>query len=291
MPELDAHAAQLIDSLGTFACMLPIIANRPRFAPMKHPEAYIAIAAMLELVYAFARPSLPFWTRIADLGVNLIFPFAMYTTSYGHRAIVILISLLPPLICESFCFALQSILPYLKGTLSTKITSVTTSLFLIRLVYIATELLLYEAIALFIKKHLKGTRHDLAGRSALLPATQFPIILTLLYVTMFSDHKTIADGLAVAGFIVICFLTDFFIMLSAERASRAISARERSRALELQIDEILAEYEDLANQAATISRLRHDVRNHIQTANALVHRGCIQQAREYLIAMRKEAER
>lgn len=286
---MDAQTAQLINSLGAFACSLPMLWGHVRLAPMRRPGAYIAVAAALNLAYCLARPYLPFWSRLGEIALFIVLPYAMYDAPRGRRALAVFAAFLPPLLCEALGFALWNALTG-EGTVSeASAVASPTITFLIRTLFIGVDLILYEALARFTGRALDGARPELARHAALLPAAQLPVILALLYLAMFDLRAIDGYELLIVGYIALCLLVDLAIGITVERASRAVAARERSRVLEGQVAEMLAVYSTFSERVEAAARLRHDVRNHLQVAEAMASRGDARRAREYLVSVRKEA--
>lgn len=287
---MDAQAALLLDSLGMFMCSLPMLYYRVRLAPMRSPRAYLCIHAALKLAYSLTRSCLPFWSRLVYIALDFLLPFAMYDVSPGYRLLATALPLLPPLACEGFSFLLWIALTGRHGVSADDIFMRPEAMTLMRVFFTVVEIILYEMLERLTKKALKSTRTPFATLASLLPVTQLPLIWMPLYLVMFTEQKPHGIEPLIVALALVYVVVDFIMLVGIEREGRTAAAREQSLALEQQLDGLLAEYETFVGQIEAAAHMRHDIRNHLQVAEAMAKNGEIEEAKTYLKSLRAEAE-
>ena len=79
-----------------------------------------------------------------------------------------------------------------------------------------------------------------------------------------------------------CLALDARLIVVWRHYQQGMRDKEQMDALMGQFDESLRRYPQLEEEAARFSRMRHDLRNHLQVATVLIERGDYDQARAYL---------
>ena len=77
-------------------------------------------------------------------------------------------------------------------------------------------------------------------------------------------------------------LVDVALFASIERHGQALEQDQRAAVLAERLDACLAEYAGAVVQVERAAALRHDLRNHLQVAGALVERGELARAEGYV---------
>ena len=90
---------------------------------------------------------------------------------------------------------------------------------------------------------------------------------------------------------VFCFIADIFLLRSVQVFSKRAVAEERAVWYEQMLDQQQNYYAHLLAETEDASKIRHDIRNQLQTAYALMESGDMQAARSQLDGIRASVER
>ena len=117
---------------------------------------------------------------------------------------------------------------------------------------------------------------------SLLPVSHAAFFLLLaeigfIYLPGNSDYSASLTLLTAA-----CLAVDALMVVTMDRYRMGQLERQRAEALEGQLNACLSGYAGLAAQVEEASHLRHDLRNHLQVAGALVERGDLERAGAYI---------
>lgn len=123
----------------------------------------------------------------------------------------------------------------------------------------------------------------------------FSVVQALLLALCFSVVMGPCDGdpalLRLFGLLMLlCFGADVVLLLAVGRFRG--KARDDARAADLsgELDRYLEDYQATVDMAQRSARLRHDLRNQVQVANALAERGELELAEQHIDAMLEELD-
>ena len=124
---------------------------------------------------------------------------------------------------------------------------------------------------------------------AAFPALQAVIMALLLYIaetiTSGDPHHMAVFAALVAG----AFVMDAVVFWQMQRYRETQRAEQEGALLELQVREYLAEASDVQDRLSALAHFRHDLRNNVAVVDRLCEAGRLEEAREYLQALRCEA--
>ena len=123
----------------------------------------------------------------------------------------------------------------------------------------------------------------------------FSVVQAMLLALCFSVTAGPCDGdsalLRLFGLLMLlCFGVDTVLLLAVGRFRGKV--RDDARAVDLsgELDRYLVDYQATVDMAQRSARLRHDLRNQVQVANALAERGELELAEQHIDAMLKELD-
>lgn len=123
----------------------------------------------------------------------------------------------------------------------------------------------------------------------------FSVVQAMLLALCFSVAVGPCDGdsllLRLFGLLMLlCFGVDTVLLLAVGRFRGKV--RDDARAVDLsgELDRYLVDYQATVDMAQRSARLRHDLRNQVQVANALAERGELELAEQHIDAMLKELD-
>ena len=117
---------------------------------------------------------------------------------------------------------------------------------------------------------------------AMLPVSHALFIMMVVWcgVNLLDDPRGLWLGMCVLA--TACLVIDVLMVVTMDRYRMGQLERQRAEALEGRLNACLSGYAGLAAQVEEASRLRHDLRNHLQVAGALVERGDLERAGAYV---------
>lgn len=89
---------------------------------------------------------------------------------------------------------------------------------------------------------------------------------------------------------LLCFGVDTVLLLAVGRFRGKVRDDARAADLSGELDRYLVDYQATVDMAQRSARLRHDLRNQVQVANALAERGELELAEQHIDAMLKELD-
>ena len=89
---------------------------------------------------------------------------------------------------------------------------------------------------------------------------------------------------------LLCFGVDAVLLLAVGRFRGKVRDDARAADLSGELDRYLVDYQVSVDMAQRSARLRHDLRNQVQVANALAERGELELAEQHIDAMLKELD-
>lgn len=89
---------------------------------------------------------------------------------------------------------------------------------------------------------------------------------------------------------LLCFGVDAVLLLAVGRFRGKVRDDARAADLNGELDRYLADYQATVDMAQRSARLRHDLRNQVQVANALAERGELELAEQHIDAMLRELD-
>ena len=89
---------------------------------------------------------------------------------------------------------------------------------------------------------------------------------------------------------LLCFGVDTVLLLAVGRFRGKVRDDARAADLSGELDRYLVDYQATVDMAQRLARLRHDLRNQVQVANALAERGELELAEQHIDAMLKELD-
>lgn len=93
-----------------------------------------------------------------------------------------------------------------------------------------------------------------------------------------------------AMLLALCFSVDTVLLLAVGRFRGKVRDDARAADLSGELDRYLVDYQATVDMAQRSARLRHDLRNQVQVANALAERGELELAEQHIDAMLKELD-
>ena len=123
----------------------------------------------------------------------------------------------------------------------------------------------------------------------------FSVVQAMLLSLCFSVAVGPCDGdsllLRLFGLLMLlCFGVDTVLLLAVGRFRGKVRDDARAADLSCRLDRYLSDYEVTVDMAQRSARLRHDLRNQVQVANALAERGELELAERHIDAMLKELD-
>lgn len=150
----------------------------------------------------------------------------------------------------------------------------------------AFSLLLYYLCYVFLRRVFKswvGQRDDrfsytLVGFAAL----QCVLVSLVMWSKLaFFPEASQLDALA-AVFCALSFAVDIVLIVSFDRLSQRSAEEAKADAAQRKFDECLVAYSQATESAGRAARMRHDLRNQLQTVQVLLQRGQREEAQEHL---------
>ena len=123
----------------------------------------------------------------------------------------------------------------------------------------------------------------------------FSVVQAMLLALCFSVAVGPCDGdsllLRLFGLLMLlCFGVDTVLLLAVGRFRGKVRDDARAADLSGELDRYLVDYQVTVDMAQRSARLRHDLRNQVQVANALAERGEFELAEQHIDAMLKELD-
>ncbi len=123
----------------------------------------------------------------------------------------------------------------------------------------------------------------------------FSVVQAMLLALCFSVAVGPCDGdsllLRLFGLLMLlCFGVDTVLLLAVGRFRGKVRDDARAADLSGELDRYLVDYQATVDMAQRSARLRHDLRNQVQVANALAERGELELAEQHIDAMLKELD-
>ena len=123
----------------------------------------------------------------------------------------------------------------------------------------------------------------------------FSVVQAMLLALCFSVAVGPCDGdsllLRLFGLLMLlCFGVDTVLLLAVGRFRGKVRDDARAADLSGELDRYLVDYQATVDMAQRLARLRHDLRNQVQVANALAERGELELAEQHIDAMLKELD-
>ena len=123
----------------------------------------------------------------------------------------------------------------------------------------------------------------------------FSVVQAMLLSLCFSVAVGPCDGdsllLRLFGLLMLlCFGVDTVLLLSVGRFRGKVRDDARAADLSGELDRYLVDYQVSVDMAQRSARLRHDLRNQVQVANALAERGELELAEQHIDALLKELD-
>lgn len=106
------------------------------------------------------------------------------------------------------------------------------------------------------------------------------------FVVLATLDRAAGPYLVLLTLVVLCLAADAATLVSMRLHARAVTARERSRSLESQLETHVEAVRAMRGQAEAAARFRHDQRSHLQALGALVELGETGRALAYVRALR-----
>ena len=124
---------------------------------------------------------------------------------------------------------------------------------------------------------------------AIIPVLQMALLLFLMYIS----NILLQGDLVYAGFVALavagCIFIDVILFYAVARYWDAERDEQRSRMVLHQVEEYLVEAEAVQVRLGALARFRHDLRNNVGVVQHLCEAGCMEEAGEYLRALRCKA--
>ena len=117
----------------------------------------------------------------------------------------------------------------------------------------------------------------------LVPLSQhFPLIFAAVFSLL--THAPLRDYLLLGTMALCCVVADFLLLRGLRSYTAQQLARQQAELLEKQLQQQLDYYNSVVAHIEETARLRHDLRNQLQTVYTLMDRGEYDRAREVLTA-------
>lgn len=133
------------------------------------------------------------------------------------------------------------------------------------------------------KRSVRSQAEPYLRRFVLVPLSQhFPLIFATVFSLLL--HASPRDYLLLGAMALCCVLADFLLFRGLRNFTAQQLARQQAELLEKQLQQQLDYYNRVVARIEETARLRHDLRNQLQTVYALMDRGEYDRAREVLTA-------
>lgn len=117
---------------------------------------------------------------------------------------------------------------------------------------------------------------------SLFPLTQLFLLIMIENIVADHCHGDLAYTLAILALFVLCFAADGLLAASMAQSAKKEQADFEAAALEKSVAACLKQVKVMEAELMETSRLRHDLRNHVQVAQLLAVQGQYEAARAYL---------
>lgn len=81
---------------------------------------------------------------------------------------------------------------------------------------------------------------------------------------------------------LLLFVYSFFLLFIIEQIMHSVQSQQRFNSMQQILEVQQAHYQDLEEYSYQMSRLRHDLKNHLSVLNSLVSKGNLEQAKKYI---------
>lgn len=164
------------------------------------------------------------------------------------------------------------------------------------------EIMLFWGLTALVRRFYPEEGVDVAAlssRRALVIASSFAafsVVQAMLLSLCFSVAVGPCDGdslllLRLFGLLMLlCFGVDTVLLLAVGRFRGKVRDDARAADLSGELDRYLVDYQAAVDMAQRSARLRHDLRNQVQVANALAERGELELAEQHIDALLKELD-
>lgn len=133
------------------------------------------------------------------------------------------------------------------------------------------------------RRSVRSQAEPYLRRFVLVPLSQhFPLIFATVFSLLL--HASPQDYLLLGAMALGCVLADFLLFRGLRNYTAQQLARQQAELLEKQLQQQLDYYDRVVARIEETARLRHDLRNQLQTVYALMDRGEYDRAREVLTA-------
>lgn len=274
--------ALFLNELGTILVGVAVTFGFMLVLPSRRPGLFFALRLVASFTIAMLRSRFPS-IGILDLLSCVALVLWLGKGSLRVRALGAALGFMPMILGEALGTALWIAVTGMEsGTYEGAILHPWVML-AVKAAFVVEELACALVIGRLFGRAIEGE----GGRRAVLRFLALPVVQTVLLVQLLNMqlYEQGSDQLFSWGIYVsatLFLLTDLVAVRYLEGARKAMLSEARARAKERQLEEYLERYAEATRASAYVARLRHDARNHLQVASALIERGAWDEARDYL---------
>ena len=272
-------------NLAGYPVDLAIFAAFLMALPMRHKLVYTLSFWAVVFLHGPIYDVSPLGYMVLTYAILLGMPFVLYGARPLQKVLAIALITFAMVVCD---FGASAVLFLMTGAgigdASIMFTHPVETM-LTRVLFIACML----AVGLVCRRLLVRDSTRMGGRAldrfALFPVSQILLLVVVMVLTFRLDAAYVASGaymVVISCVALLCIVVDLALFVTMERYRASVLGRQRAEALERRLESCLSGYAGLAAQVEEASRLRHDLRNHLQVAGALVERGELERAGVYV---------
>lgn len=279
---MSESAALFLNELGTVFVDIAVTFGFLLVLPARRPRLFVALRLAATLTIAFLRASFP------GIGTLDLISCALLVLWLGRgplrvRLLGMALGFMPMILGEALGTALWIAATGMQsGTYEGAVLHPWVML-LVKLAFVVEELACSYVIGRLLSRALEGEgARRVVALFLVLPVAQSVLLVELLNMQLYEQGSDQLFSWGIFLSATLFLLTDLLALRYLEEARSAVLSKARARLMERRLREYLDRYEEITSASASVARLRHDARNHLQVVTALVSREAWDEARDYV---------
>lgn len=253
-----------------------------RMVPMRHPVRLFVLWQLIDIpVYLIPSESSYGWLRTVLTTTLWLAVVLLFAQKRNLRAAVasVMISLLS-VVAEVVTTALTMLLlgKYVDNAL---VTNEPKTMLAVQIAFWNIFALMCWIMIRIWKRSVRSQEEKYLWRFAMVPVSQHFLVMFGGFFSLLR-HASAKSYLLLGGMTLCCALADFLLFRALRQYTSQQLAQQRTELLEQQLQQQTEYYDGVVAYIENTARLRHDLRNQLQTAYTLMDRGDYDRASELL---------
>ena len=270
----------MLDIIGVAPTQLILGYATTHLLPMRHARLYWAVMLVICVGLLPIRGLIPAPLRILCSVTTFALPAFLYEGPIGRRLLATASVVVCMMAVEVASDALWMVLTGTPiGDYDAARANMPEFLFMHLMCWVALIAVFSALKALFGKLNSSGSGEGMLAYAGF-PTVQSIFLMLMATIGLYPLREQHSWFTWAAVMSALCLAINLLLFFSMQRYQAKRLEDQRREALERQLDEYLSESGRVVREIASVSQLRHDLRNQVQVISALVERGDVDHARE-----------